>query len=108
MHTAQRAIALTLTAAALAGCVFVQPTVEGKKVRLLTATEVEHCRQLGSMTSQVADHVGAIPRGREEVEDDVLQNAKNAAAEMGGDTLVATSEMKEGKQTFSVYSCLKP
>lgn len=103
---------LSLSALALgvvvAGCVFVQPTEGGKKVRVLTAPEVERCRSLGTMTSQVADSVGAIPRSREAVQDDVLLNAKNAAAAMKGDTIVPTSKMEHGKQTFNVYRCLLP
>jgi len=91
-----------------AGCVFVQPTEGGKKVRVLAAAEVDRCRSLGTLTSQVADTVGAIPRSREAVEDDVLLNAKNAAAAQNADTIVATSEMKKGSQTFSMYRCLLP
>lgn len=90
------------------GCVFVQPTVAGKKVRVLTAAEVERCQSLGSLTSNVADHVGAIPRSREAVEDDVTLNAQNGAADMGGDTIVPVSQMQNGKQTFEVYRCLTP
>lgn len=97
-----------LIVATLAGCVFVQPTVEGKKVRVLAPHEVDRCRSLGTLTSQVADRVGAIPRSREAVQDDVLVNAKNTAADMGGDTIVPTSETENGKQTFGVYRCLAP
>ena len=97
-----------LAAAVLAGCVFVQPTPEGKKVRLLTAGEVERCRALGTLTSQVAARVGVIPRSREAVQEDVLVNARNAASEMGGDTIVPASDLEEGKQVFQVYRCLAP
>ncbi|BAU48826.1 hypothetical protein SVA_2276 [Sulfurifustis variabilis] len=104
---AKRFLSLVLLAA-LAGCVFVQPTVEGKKVRVLTAGEVERCRLVSTLTAQVTDRIGNIPRSREAVEDDVLQHAKNEAAVLGGDTIVAVSELAEGRQTFNVYSCLKP
>lgn len=99
---------LLVAAAVNAGCVFVQPTAEGKKVRLLAAHEVDRCRSLGTLTSQVADRVGAILRSHEAVRDDVLLNAKNAAAELGGDTIVPTSELEKGKQLFAVYRCLTP
>ncbi len=91
-----------------AGCVFVQPTEGSKKVRVLTAGEVERCRSLGTLTSQVADRVAAIPRSRDAVEDDVLLNAKNAAAAQEADTIVPASEVKDGKQTFKMYRCLLP
>jgi hypothetical protein len=97
-----------LAGVVLAGCVFVQPTAEGKKVRILTAGEVDRCRSLGTLTSQVADRAGPSPRSREAVQEDVLVNAKNAAADMGGDTIVPASDLEGGKQVFQVYRCLAP
>lgn len=97
-----------LLVAAVSGCVFVQPTEEGKKVRVLTAAEVDRCRPLGNITSTVTDRIGVIVRRQDTVEDDVLQNAKNAAADMGGDTIVASGALEAGKQTFGVYRCLSP
>ena len=108
MQKIKRTFTTLSVAALIAGCVFVQPTEEGKKVRVLTAPEVERCRSLGTLTSQVADRVGAIPRSQEAVQDDVLVNAKNAAASMGADTIVPTSQVQDGKQTFGVYRCLLP
>lgn len=105
---AERICVAAVGAALMAGCTFVQPTAEGEKVRVLAAHEIEHCRNLGALTSTVTDRVGVILRSREAVADDVLQNAKNGAADMGGDTLVPTSIVENGKQTFSVYRCLTP
>lgn len=99
--------ALTV-ALVVSGCVFVQPTVQGKKVRILTAGEVERCRSLGTLTSTVADRVGVIRRSQEAVQDDVTLNAQNSAAQLGGDTIVPASKMENGKQTFEVYRCLTP
>jgi hypothetical protein len=104
----KRFFPVALIAVLAAGCVFVQPTVEGKKVRLLTAGEVERCRQVSTLAAQVTDRIANIPRSHEAVEEDVLQHAKNEAAAMGADTIVAVSELKDGRQTFNVYSCLKP
>lgn len=92
----------------LSGCVFVQPTEAGKKVRVLTGAEVDRCRPLGNITSSVTDRIGIIVRRQDTVEDDVLQNAKNAAADMGGDTIVASGPLTAGQQTFEVYRCLTP
>lgn len=97
-----------LFVAAVSGCVFIQPTEEGQKVRVLTAGEVDRCRALGNITSTVTDRIGVIVRRQDTVEDDVLQNAKNAAADMGGDTIVAAGALNAGKQTFGVYRCLSP
>lgn len=95
-----------MVAVILTACVFVQPTVEGKKVRELTDPEVERCQQLGKFTSSVTDRVGVVKRDAEAVREDVALNAKNNAASMGGDTIVAASALVDGRQTFFVYKCL--
>lgn len=102
----RRLVTVAVLATALAGCVFVQPTEQGRKVRVLTEGEVDRCRYLANMTSSVTERIGLIVRRADTVEDDVLQNAKNAAADMGGDTIVPTSKLSGGKQTFGVYRCL--
>jgi hypothetical protein len=99
-------VGVAVTALLLAGCVFVQPTVAGKKVRVLTAGEVERCRALGNLTSTVADRVGAIVRNQDAVQEDVTLNAQNAAADMGADTIVPVEPMQNGKQIFAAYRCL--
>ncbi len=91
----------------ISGCVFVQPTVEGKKVRVLTAQEVERCKPLGSLTSRVADRVGVILRSEDAIQEDVVQNAKNSAADMGGDTVVPIGKAADGKQDFEVFKCVE-
>ncbi len=108
MHRAKSVFLILAGVTLAAGCVFVQPTTEGKKVRILTPGEVERCRSLGTLTSSVADYIGAIPRARDAVQDDVTLNAQNAAADMGGDTIVPASSMEGGKQIFNVYRCLAP
>jgi hypothetical protein len=104
----EKFVLLLAVAMLSAGCVFVQPTVEGKKVRVLTAGEVERCKAISTLASSVADRVGAILRSKEAVQDDVTLNAKNSAAELGGDTIVPVSPLENGKQTFYVYRCLTP
>ncbi len=101
--------AIVMASALLAsGCTFVEPTAEAKKVRVLSAQEVVRCKHLGSVTSSVADHVGFIMRGEKKVKEDVITNAMNSAADMGGDTIVPTTKLDKGKQTFDVYRCINP
>lgn len=90
------------------GCAFLKETPEGKNVRVLTSQEIGHCKSVGKLTSTVTDKVGFIARSREAVQDDVTLNARNSAADMGGDTIVPIGKMSEGKQSFEVYRCLNP
>jgi hypothetical protein len=101
-----RQIIALLISALVLGCVFVQPTAEAKKVRILAAKEVDRCQNLGTLTSRVQHRVGVFARAEESVEEDVTSNAKNAAAERKADTLVPLGEIKNGEQTFGLYRCL--
>jgi hypothetical protein len=95
-----------LSVLALVSCVFVQPTEEGKKVRLLTAKEVDRCEPLGALTSKVSASFGIIDRAEADVQNEVIINAQNAAAEKRADTIVPKGVMKDGVQTFDMYRCL--
>lgn len=90
----------------LAGCTWVKPTAEGEKVRVLEAKEVTSCKSLGSTTATLADKVVGIKRKPQKVKKELETLARNSAADLGGDTIVATSEVVSGKQSFAVYRCV--
>lgn len=92
---------LTLTA-----CAWVELTEGGKKIRVLSASEVTSCKHLGQTTANVADKVGGLQRKEHIVQENLEMLARNSAAEMGGDTIVAASDIKDGKRTYRVYKCI--
>ena len=62
------------------------------------------CKKLGNTSVSVAD----LHRQPHIIADNLQTLARNAAAEMHGDTVVAASEVEEGKQKFNVYRCIGP
>ena len=92
----------------ISGCAWVELTPEGKKVRILTESEVGHCKSLGSTTASVADKVAGLKRQPHIIADNLQTLASNSAAEMYGDTIVPASEIVDGKQKFNVYRCIGP
>ena len=85
---------------------WVKPTEAGAKVRVAaTADEVAACEQLGVATATTADHVLGLPRVADVVSGELATLARNRAAEMGGDTVVADGEIRHGTQHFTVYRC---
>ena len=101
-------VMLSLLAAALVGgCALVELTPGGAGVRLASREAVVTCTNLGKVTADVIAKVGFLPRTREIVQDNINVTARNAAADMGADTIVPASEIQDGKQTFDVYRCLR-
>lgn len=93
---------------AVSGCTFVALKPQAQKVRLLAAQEVRNCRHLGKVTASTAATVAFIPRSRDSVTEEVQNLARNHAASMNGDSIVAVSPLNEGEQSFEVYRCINP
>jgi hypothetical protein len=89
----------------LAACTWVEPTKEGSEVFLVKDFNVEGCKKLGSTTSYVKHKVGFVTRGEEKVNEELITLAKNKAAEMGGNSIVAQGPAKEGRMSFDIYKC---
>jgi hypothetical protein len=49
--------------------------------------------------------VGILARGDSKVRGELITLARNEAATMGGDSIVAESPAVQGRQTFGVYRC---
>ena len=89
-------------------CSWVKLTPEGEKVRVLSINEVSSCKKLGKTMTTLKDKIAGMARKESKVQKEMQVLARNSAAEMGGDTVVAVSEVQEGRQTFEVYKCVNP
>jgi len=90
-----------------AGCTWVKPTDTGERVTVATFEQVKTCKNLAKVTVAVLDKVVFIPRSEEKVAGELQTMAKNSAAELKGDTIVAVSKVINGEQAFNVYDCGK-
>ncbi len=89
----------------LSACQWVKTTEGGENVSLVKMAHVVNCEKLGTTTSSVKDSIGFIDRKERKVMDELVTLAKNDAANMGGDTIVANKAISSGSQEFAVYRC---
>jgi len=94
-----------LGAVAVASCTWVEPTAQGSSVTLVKSAHVAHCQLLGTVTSSTKDKIAMIDRSEEKVAEELVDLARNKAATMGGDSIVAEGPPSAGSQTFRVYRC---
>lgn len=99
-------ILITMLLLLLTSCAWVELTSAGKKVRVLDVHEVTTCKRIGRTTAKVKHSVAGLERKLKAVEENLEMLARNAAAEMGGDTIVIASPVKEGSRQFRVYKCV--
>lgn len=105
MRQIKTAIALATLVALLHACTWVKTTPDGAKVRVAQASEVRNCASKGEVTASLKSRVGAFERKPGKVAGELEALARNEAATMGGDTIVAKSLVNEGRQSFDVFSC---
>ena len=100
-----RAISLLALSLVLCACSpqWVKPTAEGETVAILQEKDVVNCRPVTSITVSVLSKV-LINRDPEKVKEELRTLARNKAAN-SGDSIVASSPVNNGEQTFDIYRC---
>lgn len=98
---------IMMTVVLLASCTWVKLTKEAEKVRVLSIQEVQGCDLKGTVTVSLKSNIGPVERSKEKVRKELEILARNNAAEMSADTVVAVSAIKDGQQNFDVYRCVR-
>lgn len=91
--------------AALQACTWVKPTEAGKQVVVAQDFNIGSCERLGKTTTSVKHRVGAFDRNADKVVEELTTLARDEAAQMGGDTIVAQGPARDGSMVFDVYRC---
>lgn len=87
------------------GCTYVKTDSAAENIVLANESRIQNCQRLGTANASVKADIVGIDRKSTKVASELLALARNEAASMGGNTLVADSEISEGKQRFIVYQC---
>lgn len=77
-------------------------------IPVLPSAQVANCQFKGNTTVSVLAQVGYLSRSVEAIDADLLQLARNAALDAGGNALVKGDRPELGKQVFAVYRCDRP
>lgn len=86
-------------------CTWVRLTKNGEGVLVKTESEVADCKRLATTNASLRARVMGIERSADKVKLELETLARNAAADYGGNVVVPTTGIEEGKQSFAVYKC---
>jgi Domain of unknown function (DUF4156) len=100
-----RLVAIIAACALIQSCAWVDLSEAGKKVRTTTIDEVASCSKLATITVNTAYKVGFLNRDDYKLRTELNDLARNEAAKLGGNTLVAMTKPEKGSQAFGVYVC---
>lgn len=94
-----------LVCVGLGACAWIKPTARSETVQLATDADIVNCVKKGITSSKTIGRIIFIPRNREKVFNELVTLAKNEAAVMQGDTVVANGKPQGGALDFVVYRC---
>lgn len=94
-------------AAITSSCTWVKVTEQGSSVAVANKANVRGCENLSEVTVSVTSKVGFIKRDADKVATELANLARNEAVGIKGDTIVPSSTIENGKQSFNVYKCNK-
>jgi uncharacterized membrane protein len=86
-------------------CTWVKVSEDGSKVAVTNMANVSNCEKLRNVTTKVKASVGPIDRNDQKVGTELATMARNEAVNFGGDTVVPTSGINNGSQSFAIYKC---
>ncbi|RRQ22769.1 DUF4156 domain-containing protein [Thiohalobacter thiocyanaticus] len=92
----------------MTGCTWVEPTDEGAQVEVVQTDAVADCHRVGTTRVSVLDRLAGVPRSYRKLEQELDTLARNSAARMDGDRVVAETEIVDGERTYAVYDCSRP
>ena len=107
MKKAAFLISVLLLGALPAACTWVEPSISGKAVRVAYDGKVAGCRDVGTVAVTVTDKIAFYHRNEYKVADELETMARNEAASIPADTILARGEPKDGSQRFQAYVCGK-
>lgn len=89
----------------ISGCTWVKPIPKSYAITLLENKDIVNCVKKGTTQSKTLSKFIFMPRKGQKIAAELVTLAKNEAAIMGGDSVVAESNIVAGGRIFGVYLC---
>lgn len=89
----------------LNACTWVELNEQGKAVRLTQYEHIQACQKIGNVTAKTRAEILGAQRSAEKIHIELTRLAKNEAAKLGANTIVAKHAELNGEQAFDAYQC---
>ena len=100
-------VAAALPMAGVPGCssMLIEKRPMAWEIPVVAPAAVASCESKGGTLVSVAAYVWFVRRDDDAIEENLLQLARNAAADAGGDTLVKGDSPETGRRNYAIYKC---
>lgn len=94
-----------LLLAMLVGCAGPGGRQAADTVQVLTGDRLQGCSPAGTVHVSVADRLAQLQTVEGAVQRELEALARNSALQLGGNAIVAVTEIDSGSQSFKAYRC---
>jgi hypothetical protein len=105
MRPSPRIVTSMVVLLCLGACTWVKPTEDSANVVVSDGSGVSNCLRKGEVEASLKSRVGGFERNATKVAGELETLARNEAVKLGGDTIVAESNVRDGSKTYGVYRC---
>jgi Domain of unknown function (DUF4156) len=99
-------VSVILLSGLMSACTWVKPTPQANNVHVVGQSNIGGCERLGWVEVAVrSELLFDIQRSPAKVKTELETLARNQAAKRGADSVMATSDVQNGKQLFDIYRC---
>jgi hypothetical protein len=89
-------------------CTWVELNDLGRNVAIVTSDSIGHCESIGDVNAKTRHElIAGSKRSAEKVATELSVLARNAAAKINANTIVAISPPNDGAQVFQAFYCPK-
>jgi len=96
---------LSIVIILFSGCTWVELGQQGAQVMIAKKASVSHCRKVGDIRVKGKHQLIGINRSNKKVILELETLARNEAAQIGANTIVAKATPTSGQQDYLAYQC---
>ncbi|ODS24830.1 hypothetical protein AB835_01915 [Candidatus Endobugula sertula] len=105
-HFTVRSLLIIAGSLLISACTWVELSEQAKTVKLVNSNEVVHCKKVGNISAKTRTKIiGNSNRSQKKTTQELTVLARNEAVKIDADRIVASSQPKNGEQTFKAYRC---
>lgn len=87
------------------GCTWNKSADTGSQVRKLEAGEIGGCEKIAVTHVSIMDKLESMSKAEGDVAAELTALARKSALQFGGNAIVELTEIRDGTQSFAIFSC---
>lgn len=105
LRTDMKPLFIAIILISLNACTWVELNKHASNVKVSSENGVNNCQKLGNITAKTRHDLFGQARDAEKVSSELITLARNEALKLNANTVVPSSEIYNGEQSYHAYYC---